>query len=73
MTDPQPWFVTCDECNGSAVMVVGHGHFADGSENNEEVPCPACKGAGVVEVLTTTAVYGDDEGFRAPLIPVEAA
>lgn len=47
MTDTR--FVTCPECDGSGVHVIGHGHFADGSENNEEVPCPTCEGYGTAE------------------------
>lgn len=55
MADPDPIFVPCPLCNGSAVMVVPSRHFhskwdVDPPEYyNEEVPCPECEGSGEVQ------------------------
>lgn len=39
-------FVTCPACEGYGAIVVGHGRWPDGSENNEEIKCDECDGTG---------------------------
>lgn len=51
--------VTCPECDGEGVYVVGNGHWADGSENNYEVTCEACGGEGIIDVPSELIEFED--------------
>lgn len=46
MSTVETRFVVCPECDGYGAYVVGDGHWPDGSERNDEVPCPVCDGTG---------------------------
>ena len=43
-----PSFFTCPNCEGYGAIVIGRGHFPDGSENTEERKCDECDGSGQV-------------------------
>jgi len=42
-------FLPCPECDGYGAHVTGRGQWPDGSERNEEHPCPTCSGEGQAE------------------------
>ena len=53
-------FLTCPDCEGYGAHVIGNGHFADGSENNEERPCQTCEGTGQAEQEVEPVECDDD-------------
>lgn len=61
---PEPWFVTCPDCDGSGEKPIGvwthehgcgYGHWADDAE-----PCQTCAGTGRAEREVQPAECDDD-------------
>lgn len=60
-------FVTCSDCDGYGAHVIGRGRWPDGSENNEERPCPTCSGTGTAETVVAPITLDDlDELLAEP-------
>jgi hypothetical protein len=59
MSETRKRYVTCPECDGYGAIVIGHGYYADGSENNEERPCPTCGGQGSIEAAVQPITLHD--------------
>lgn len=59
---PEPWFVTCPDCDGygASVRAGCPSYWPDGSENNEETPCPTCAGTGRAEQEVQPVECDDD-------------